>query len=158
VFRQLTQAAEPGKARSALHSRRPRSSETEAHTSTLLIDDPPLLVLPVLAVSIGLNEAIVLQQLHYWLKKKEAQVRDGHRWVYNTYEQWREDNFPFWSVRTIQRIFTSLEKRGLVIASSFGAHKWDQTKWYRIDYEALNDLPQSSDQAVELENDNLSPS
>ena len=37
--------------------------------SNLLIDDYPILVLPKLANEIGLNEAIVLQQMHYWLKK-----------------------------------------------------------------------------------------
>jgi hypothetical protein len=36
-------------------------------TSRLLIHEPALQVLPSLAVAIGLNEAIFLQQLHYWL-------------------------------------------------------------------------------------------
>ena len=36
--------------------------------NNLLIDDYPILVLPKLATEIGLNEAIVLQQIHYWLK------------------------------------------------------------------------------------------
>jgi hypothetical protein len=33
--------------------------------SKLLIDEPPLQVLPTLAVRLGLEEAIFLQQLHY---------------------------------------------------------------------------------------------
>lgn len=33
---------------------------------SLLIEEPPLQILPSLAAAIGLNEAIVLQQL-YWL-------------------------------------------------------------------------------------------
>lgn len=37
--------------------------------SKLLIDDYPIQVLPKLAKEIGLNEAIFLQQVHYWLKK-----------------------------------------------------------------------------------------
>lgn len=36
----------------------------------LLINEPPLQVLPTLAKTIGLNEAIVLQQVHYWLNPK----------------------------------------------------------------------------------------
>ena len=35
--------------------------------SNLLTQEPPLQVLPSLAVAIGLNEAIVLQQVHYLL-------------------------------------------------------------------------------------------
>ena len=37
--------------------------------SKLLINEHPLQVLPSLATKIGLNEAIVLQQIHYWKKK-----------------------------------------------------------------------------------------
>ena len=37
--------------------------------SRLLLEDEPLVVLPKLATVIGLNEAIILQQLHYWLEK-----------------------------------------------------------------------------------------
>jgi hypothetical protein len=37
----------------------------------LLIDSSTLIVLPTLATLIGLNEAIVLQQIHYWTNKYE---------------------------------------------------------------------------------------
>lgn len=40
----------------------------EIKLSNQLIDDYPILVLPKLAEKIGLNEAIILQQIHYWLK------------------------------------------------------------------------------------------
>ena len=41
----------------------------EIDMSRLLLEDEPLVVLPKLATVIGLNEAIILQQLHYWLEK-----------------------------------------------------------------------------------------
>ena len=41
---------------------------------SLLISEPPLQVLPSLAVKIGLNEAIVLQQIHYWLLKWQIAI------------------------------------------------------------------------------------
>ena len=53
----------------------------------LLISEQPLQVLPGLAAKIGLNEAIFLQQLHYWLVKSKHE-HDELRWVYNTYEEW----------------------------------------------------------------------
>ncbi len=65
--------------------------------SKLLLDEPPLQVMPTLATLIGLNEAIVLQQVHYWLKTKENDQQDyidSHYWVYNTYKQWQKQ-FPF---------------------------------------------------------------
>jgi len=105
--------------------------------SSLLIKEPPLVVLPSLASAIGLNEAIIVQQLHYWLDNPHAGVeRDGAKWIFNTYEQWQE-NFPFWSVSTIQRIFSNLEKLGLIISAQLDAKKHDQTKFYRLDYDAL---------------------
>jgi hypothetical protein len=89
-------------------------------------------------VAVGLNEAIVLQQVHYWLiNPKAGVVRDGHKWIFNTYDEWKDDNFPFWSTDTIQRAFVKLEKMGLVISEKLDAHKNDMRKYYRIDYKRL---------------------
>jgi hypothetical protein len=113
----------------------------------LLIQEPPLQVLPKLAKAIGLNEAIVLQQLHYWLentKTKGAKYQD-EKWIYNSYKEWREDNFPFWSEHTIRRIFKSLEKQGLIIVAQQNTYRWDHTKYYRIDYEKLNEISSNLD-------------
>lgn len=106
--------------------------------SNLLINEPPLTVLPTLATVVGLNQAIVLQQLHYWATNPKVGVqRDGYTWVYNTYEQWQAENFPFWSVNTVQRTFAALEKAGLVVAAQFDLQDWNHRKYYRIDYDAL---------------------
>lgn len=113
--------------------------------SKLLLAENPLLVMPQLACKIGLNEAIVLQQIHYWLeinKKSDRNKRDSYYWTYNSYENWNEQ-FPFWSVRTIKTIFTNLEKSGLVITSNYNQLKIDRTKWYRIDYKVLEILESS---------------
>ncbi|MEK5071024.1 hypothetical protein [Sporosarcina sp. FSL K6-1508] len=63
----------------------------------LLIKESPLPVLPSLAVEVGLNAAVLLQQLHFKLLIS-PNVRDGHKWVYKTYEEWKNEEFPFWSV------------------------------------------------------------
>jgi DnaD/phage-associated family protein len=104
----------------------------------LLLDEEPLVVLPSLAASVGLNESIILQQLHYWLERS-THVYEGYKWVYNTYEEWQEQ-FPFWSESTIRRIITKLEKLGLIITGNFNRSKIDKTKWYRINYEKLAQL------------------
>lgn len=108
----------------------------------LLPDSHPLLVLPELADAIGLNEAIVLQQVHYWIENNKKERRNFHRgrcWVYNSYRKWNE-NFPFWSERTIKKIFLDLEKQGLLISGNFNKLKIDRTKWYTIDYDAFEKL------------------
>jgi DnaD/phage-associated family protein len=106
--------------------------------SKLLLNESPILVLPSLATKVGLNEAIFVQQLHYWLKDS-SNDRDGFKWVYNTYEDW-QSQFPFWSVSTIRRIITKLEKSNLIIIGNFNKLKIDNTKWYRINYPLLEDM------------------
>lgn len=109
-----------------------------------LFDEHPILVDKELASVIGLNESIVLQQLNYWLHSKSAKQIDGRLWIYNTYSNWRKDNFPFWSERTIRRAFDSCEKKGLVITGNFNKAGFDKTKWYSIDTKKLDDLMSSA--------------
>lgn len=111
----------------------------------LLIDEPPLQVLPSLAVKVGLNEALILQQCHYWLRISNN-VHDGHKWIYNSYSKWQAQ-FPFWSERTIRRAINSLEKDGYLIVGNYNKAGFDNTKWYRIDYDKLVDRrPGQNDQ------------
>jgi len=107
-------------------------------TNKLLIDEEPLQVLPGLAVAIGLNDALFLQQLHYWLRRSDHE-HDGKRWVYNTYEEWK-DQFPFWSLDTMQRIAKRLVDRGLVEIHQFTKMDWDRKNWYAINYDKLETL------------------
>ncbi len=107
--------------------------------NTLLLDSYPLIVIPELAQAIGLNEAIVLQQVHYWcLHNKNAgnNYRDGYYWVYNSYREWQKQ-FPWWSERTIKSIISRLETKGLLVSGNYNKLRMDRTKWYRLDYEAL---------------------
>lgn len=105
---------------------------------SLLVIDRPLIVLPKLALKVGLNEAMILQQLHFRLQHK-AKEYGGHRWVFYSYEEWRYD-FPFWSARTIQRALLGLEEQDFVVSGVFNRIKSDRTKWYRIDYGQLDML------------------
>lgn len=106
--------------------------------SKCLIEDYPLMVSPRLAATIGLNEAIFLQQVHYWLISTDFEA-DGRKWVYNTMKQWHEQ-FPYCSERTLARIISSLTKQGLILTANYNRRGGDQTKWYSIDYEALDRL------------------
>jgi hypothetical protein len=105
----------------------------------LLVDEPPLLVLPTLARQFGLFEAIVLAQLDYWLRQAKAQRWEGSRWVYNNYVAWQRQ-FPFWSVATVKRVFLNIERQGIVRSRQFEKGGWNRRKWYTIDYERLAHL------------------
>lgn len=103
-----------------------------------LFDSHPIVVDRELAAVFGLNEAIVLQQLNYWLNSKTAKTVNGRKWVYNSYNQWHDDNFPFWSLATVRRAIDSCEKKGLIITANYNKAGFDKTKWYSIDYDAVD--------------------
>lgn len=126
-----------------------------ADHSKYLVDENPILVLPTLAQAIGLNEAIVLQQVRYWMSVSEKsrdqrKCINGRWWTYNTYQEWQE-NFPWWSIATIQRVIYKLEGQGLLLSCQPNKSDWDHTKWYSIDYDKVND-------AIELFNSTISNS
>ena len=116
--------------------------------SKLLINESPILVLPTLAKKIGLNQALFIQQLHYWLADSKH-TYDGYQWVYNTYEDWHRQ-FPFWSTSTIRRIIGKLEREGLIVSGNYNRLKMDKTKWYRINYEYLESLMDEDAQLSDL--------
>lgn len=111
-------------------------------TSQFIINEPPMQVLPTLAREIGLNEAIVLQQIHYWLNLQFSRhlIKD-HYWVRYTQKQW-ERQFSFWDKKTLYRAIKNLERLEVVIVE---AHKSGKAKYYTIDYKTLGQVTSSSE-------------
>jgi len=106
--------------------------------SNVLLGGRTLLLLPTLVGMVGLNEAIVLQQVRYRLGDDlRPHVHEGRRWARDPLERWRERDFPFWEIDTLRRAFQSLEARGLLHAAQFDKHLRDRTKSYTIDFDAL---------------------
>lgn len=115
-------------------------------TSRLLIDENPLIILPRLAQILGVSEAIVIQQIHYWVS---AKIKNNHfhgkYWVYNTYEQWNKQ-FPFWCERSVRKAIKSLERQGVLL--SFVTKDFKKKKYYTINYPTLRKLEESFDKGV----------
>ncbi len=109
--------------------------------SALLINEPPLQVLPSLAIKIGLAEAIIVQQIHYWLQRTKP-MDDGFCWVYNSVSEWKKQ-FPFWHENTIASHLKNLRESGILITDSKANNPLDRTLYYRIDYTKLGEsIPQ----------------
>lgn len=115
--------------------------------SSLLMKKKPLVVGVELATLIGLNEAIVLQQIEYWvnikeesddkeLKTKDQNYVDGHYWTYNTVDEWT-NQFPFWSYDTVKRTLKRLREKNLVYAEPLDDWGANRTLWYRPNHEEL---------------------
>lgn len=118
------------------------SEQLTQPTFRLFLDGEDIIAVSrTLASAIGLNESIVLRQLHYWLannkrNKKGDHYRDECWWAFNTYAQWRDENFEFWSIDTVRRAIKVLESMVLIRAGNYNRRSGDQTKWYTINYGA----------------------
>ena len=105
--------------------------------SKYLIQERPLIALPTLAVKLGINEAIILQQIHFWSLISKVEAGDA-RWVDETYSQLRRE-FPWLSVWGIRRIIRKLEKAGIIV-SIVKENEYGKvvSKYYTVDRDKLN--------------------
>ncbi len=108
-----------------------------ANGRTLLLDENPLVIQPSLAAAIGLNKAVIMQQVHYWLQSSRHSI-GGRKWVYNSMKEWGKQ-FPFWSNKTIERAFNELIAEGLLLVANHNRKKSDNTRWYSINYDVLSE-------------------
>lgn len=86
-----------------------------------LLDEDFIACYPSLAVRAGINQALILQKLHYLIQisekaKNEPNHFAGRWWVYNTYADWKRDYFPWLSTSTIKRLFLELEHEGIIMS------------------------------------------
>ncbi len=82
----------------------------------------------------GVNEAIVIKNLQFWITKNKANSKhfyDGQTWTYNSIKAFKE-LFPFWSERQIRSIFEKLIEKGIIITGNFNKIGYDRTLWYTI--------------------------
>ncbi|WP_286228527.1 hypothetical protein [Neobacillus mesonae] len=123
--------------------------------SQSFMDKRPIMALPNLAVKIGLKEAIILQQIHYWLNTSSHEF-EGQKWVYNSYKEWQKQ-IPYWSQNTIKRTIQSLESQGYLISANWNRPKMDKTKWYTINYEKVKVLKETGIQSEVQESSSEPP-
>jgi hypothetical protein len=95
---------------------------------------------PELAAKIGVSEAIVLQQIHYWMSIGSGRIIDGVRWIYNSLDQWLAQ-FPWLSKWQLRKVFNRLRNELQLV--QFAKHEKSECKhrgWYTIDYQKLGEL------------------
>lgn len=96
------------------------------HDGALLLQEPPLVLLPALAAAIGVTSALLLQQLHYWLRRPGGLDHEGRHWVYLTIDEWHRQ-MPFLSGRTMHVPPHSIEAEQSVLGGlMLVGEAWDQ--------------------------------
>ncbi len=86
------------------------------------------------AIKHGVEPAVILKNLRFWLAKNAANGRhlyDGYYWTYNTAKAFSV-LFPYWSSNKIQKLLKKMEDSGLIISGSHNEHRYDRTKWYTL--------------------------
>lgn len=95
-----------------------------------------------LASSYGIEEAIIIQNLYFWIRKNVANgsnFHDGRCWTYNSSKAFSV-LFPYMTESKIYRILKSLEEKGIIIKGNYNENKYDRTCWYSFTDKAINEL------------------
>ena len=87
---------------------------------------------PHIAARVGVNAAVLYQNIVWWCAKNSANRRnehDGKFWTYNSVKAWAE-LFPYLSASQIRLALEKLESNGLILSGTFNDAGYDRTKWY----------------------------
>ena len=85
-----------------------------------------------LAVEYGVLEAVILNNLDFWISKNEANevnFHEGRYWTFNSVRAF-QDLFPYATDRKIANALKKLEDRGVIMTGNFNKNPIDRTTWY----------------------------
>ena len=87
---------------------------------------------PDMAERYGVDNAIMIWNLSYWIQHNEANgmhFHDGRTWTFNSVDAFTKI-FPFWSKGQIRRILKSLEESGVIMTGNYNQSAYDRKTWY----------------------------
>lgn len=82
----------------------------------------------------GIEEAIILENIAFWIKKNETNNKnfyDGYTWTYNSAESFNK-LFPYITPSKIRRCLLKLEELEVLKSGNYNKANYDKTKWYTI--------------------------
>jgi DNA-binding PadR family transcriptional regulator len=85
-----------------------------------------------IAKEYGILEAVLLNNLWYWIEKNRANETnffDGEYWTYNSNRAFNE-LFPYATPRKINYALTRLQEEGLIKTGNYNQSAYDRTLWY----------------------------
>lgn len=109
-----------------------------------------------IAEKYGINCAILIDNLYFWIKKNEANgtnYYDGKYWTYNSVKAFRI-LFPYLSARMISNALSKLEEEGLIITGNYNQSSYDRTKWYALTDKAYSIIEKGELHFTKVQNGN----
>lgn len=108
---------------------------------------------PDIAHKVGVNAAVIYQNILFWAKKNHANQRnlhDGHVWTFNSVKAWAY-LFPYLTPKQIRLALQKLEAEGLIVSGNYNKSAYDRTKWYGISAYLFGqiDLPSQANEIVQ---------
>lgn len=88
---------------------------------------------------LGVKKAKFVSKVNYWLNKsgKEINILPG-TWIYNPIHAWAKQLNC--SESTVKRTIKSLEENDILFSKKVNAKRYNQTKWYNLNYKKINIL------------------
>ena len=88
----------------------------------------------IFANEYGVNEAILFNNIGWWVIQNETNgtnFHDGCYWTYNSYSAF-EKQYPFLSKYQIREAMRHLEKEGLILVADYNSDPFNKTRWYTL--------------------------
>lgn len=108
-----------------------------------------------LAKEYGILEAILIQNIYFWIEKNKANNKhfyDGRYWTYNSRKAFSE-MFPYASEKQIRRALEKLESLNILITGNYNKQWSDRTLWYSFSDVGLSIVQKRQMQLSEKSND-----
>jgi uncharacterized phage protein (TIGR02220 family) len=110
-----------------------------------------------IAKTYGVNCAVILQNLAYWIRHNEANEKnyfDGNYWTYNSIKAFSE-LFPYISKRQISTALQKLIDEKIIITGNYNKSAYDRTLWYALTEKGKSILHFCTMENIEMENGNV---
>lgn len=92
------------------------------------------------AEEVGVNAAIIMKSIHFWVdhnRANEKELHDGRYWTYESMRAFGEQ-FPYLTMRKVNTALKILEDRGFIMTGNYNSTAYDRTKWYSVTDEYLD--------------------
>ena len=89
---------------------------------------------PEIAKKVGLNAAVIYQNIVWWCERnavKGRNIHDGNAWTFNSISSF-ESLFDYLTAKQIRTALDKLEETKLLEVGNFNKDARDRTKWYAV--------------------------